>query len=87
MGTGVNVYTSKGQTWTSYPERAGTTVKGYDEKIKEEPYIEEMDVFIKATKKEKKYPYTLEEDKHILELLYAAEKSSDKQSHVKTAHK
>jgi predicted dehydrogenase len=86
-GTGVNVYTSKGQTWTSYPERAGTTVKGYDEKIKEEPYIEEMDVFIKAIKKEKKYPYTLEEDKHILELLYAAEKSSDKQSHIKTAHK
>jgi predicted dehydrogenase len=85
-GTGVNVYTSKHRKWTSYPERAGTTVRGYDEKIKEEPYIEEMDVFIKATKKEKRYPYTLEEDQRILELLYAAEKSSGKGSHVETVN-
>lgn len=82
-GTSVNVYTSKDQKWTSYPEKAGTTVKGYVEKIKEEPYIEEMDVFVKAIKRKEKYPYTLDEDKRVLELLYAAEKSSDDHTFVK----
>jgi len=82
-GVGVKVYTTKEKGWKDYPEKGGITVEGYAEKIKEEPYIEEMNSFIRAIKKEEKYPYTLEEDKRILELLYAAEKSSDKEIHVK----
>lgn len=82
-GVGAKVYTAKDKCWTNYPEKGGIAVEGYTEKIKEEPYIEEMDRFIRAIKKEEKYPYTLEEDKTILDLLYAAEKSSDDKIHVK----
>jgi len=83
-GTGVKVYTSKDKEWTTYPDKVGTTVEGYSEKIKEEPYIEEMNTFIRAIRREGTYPYTLEEDIRILEVLSAAEKSSNKQTHVKT---
>jgi len=83
-GVGVKVYTTKDKKWITYPEKRGTTVEGYTEKIKEEPYIEEMSAFIRAIKKEEKYPYTVEEDKRILEVLYTAEKSSENQIHIKT---
>ena len=85
-GVGVKVYTAKDESWKNYPEKGGTTVEGYTEKIKEEPYIEEMNTFIRAVKKEIEYPYTLEEDKRILEVLYAAERSSGNEIHVKTMH-
>jgi predicted dehydrogenase len=83
-GEDVRVYTAKDKQWRRYQEKKGVSVVGYDEKIREEPYIEEMKQFIKAVRKEEKYPYTLEEDRSVLELLYAAEESSDKQEHVKT---
>jgi len=83
-GTGVKVYTTKDKQWRDYPEKTGTTVEGYTEKIREEPYIEEIHTFVKATRKEVKYPYTLEEDKCILQVLAAAERSSNNEIHVKT---
>jgi predicted dehydrogenase len=83
-GEGLKVYTARNKRWNSYPEMSGTSVEGYDEKIKEEPYIEEMNSFIRAIKKEGKYPYTFEEDKSVLNLLYAAEKSSNNKIHIKT---
>ncbi len=82
-GESVKVYTAKDKKWTTYPEKTGTTMKGYNEKIIEEPYIEEMGTFLRAIKKEIRFPYTLEEDKRILEVLYAAEKSSEAQTHIK----
>lgn len=82
-GEGVKVYTAKDKQWNNYPEKSGTSVEGYSEKIKEEPYIEEMNSFIRAIRKEGKYPYTLEEDKSVLELLYATEKSSREKIHIK----
>jgi predicted dehydrogenase len=83
-GTGVQVYTAENKSWKSFPEMSGTTVDGYSQKIKEEPYIEEMKAFIRAIKKESEYPYTLEEDKRILDTLYDAEKSALEGVHVKT---
>ena len=85
-GAGVKVYTAKDKSWRNYPEKGRITVEGYTEKIKEGPYIEEMNTFISAIKKEIEYPYTLEEDKRILEVLYVAERSSDNEIHVKTVH-
>lgn len=82
-GAGVRVYTAKDKIWTDYPEAAGTSVAGYDEKIKEEPYIEEMRRFIEAIEGGRPYPYTLEDDLLVLNLLNAAEKSSDTGVHVK----
>jgi predicted dehydrogenase len=84
-GEDVKVYTAKDKRWRSYQEKKGVSVAGYDEKIKEEPYIEEMRQFIKAIKKEEKFPYTLEEDKAVLQLLYDAEESSEKQAHITTS--
>jgi len=81
-GDGVKVYTAEDRRWRNYPEKGGTAVEGYAEKIKEEPYIEEMKSFIRAIKKDEKYPYTLEEDMEILRLLYAAERSSDSRIHI-----
>jgi len=82
-GTGVKVYTVENKQWKEYAEKVGTRVEGYDEKIKEEPYIEEMETFVRAVKGEIKYPYTLEEDKQALDLLKAIERSSDSEMHVK----
>lgn len=83
-GEGVKVYTAKDKKWHEYRVEEGTTVEGYSDKIKEGHYIEEMGRFIRAIKGEKKYPYTLEDDREILSLLYAAERSSDSGKHVTT---
>ena len=82
-GAGVKVYTADDKSWKNYYEEKGTTVEGYADKIKEEPYIEEMTYFTKAIKGEIEYPYTLEEDKKVLDTLNMAEESSEKGSHVK----
>ena len=81
-GDCIKVYTTKDKKWREYHVEKGTAVEGYSEKIKEEHYIEEIDHFIGAIKGKKKYPYTLEEDKEILSLLYAAEKSSNRGKHI-----
>ena len=83
-GLGVKVYTADDKKWKEYAEQAGARVAGYDEKIAEEPYIEEIGTFVEAVKGEIKYPYTLEEDKRILDVLKDLEKSSDSKVHVKT---
>jgi hypothetical protein len=67
------VYTADDKKWKEFAEQAGTRVVGYDEKIAEEPYIEEMKAFVKAMKGESRFPYTLEEDKRVLDLLKAIE--------------
>lgn len=81
-GETVKVYSAASKTWKQYQEEKGTTVEGYIDKIKEEPYIEEMRCFINAIEGKGKYPYTFEEDRNILEMLYSAERSSDEGIHV-----
>jgi predicted dehydrogenase len=83
-GSGVKVYTADDKKWREYVEKPGTKVAGYDEKISEEMYIDEIETFVKATKGETKFPYTLEEDKRILGILKALEKSSESKVHVGT---
>lgn len=85
-GENIKVYEANSKHWDEYSEKSGTSVEGYDEKIKEEPYIEEMSSYIKAIKREQKYPYTLEEDKVVLRLLNAAEESSQNKIHVVTSN-
>ena len=48
-------------------------------------YIDEMTAFISACEGEAPYPYSYAEDIRILEVLYAAERSSDEMIHVKVA--
>jgi predicted dehydrogenase len=75
----IRVFTVKDKKWTEHSTEEGTPEKGYI--IGEKMYIDEMDSFIKAIKGGK-YPYSFEDDKKILETLYAAEKSSDNDVHV-----
>ena len=82
-GSSVKVYSSEDKKWREYVEQPGTKVPGYDEKISEEMYIDEMNAFVKAINGEKSFPYTLEEDKRVLDLLRELEKSSDNKVHVK----
>lgn len=84
-GESIRVYNAKDKVWRDYPEypeESGTKVDGYDTKIKEEPYIEELRQFIEATKGNGLYPYSLDNDLKVLNLLDAAEKSSEIGAHV-----
>jgi predicted dehydrogenase len=81
-GVGIRVYNAKDKSWVEYPEQSGTSVEGYDKKIKEEPYIEEMQRFIEAIQGKRDYPYTMEDDYRVLCMLNAAEKSSQEGLHV-----
>lgn len=76
----VEVFTAKDKRWREYPADEGKPEKGY--LIGEKMYVDEMDYFLKAIMGEKKYPYTFEEDKKILNLLYAAERSSERGKHI-----
>jgi predicted dehydrogenase len=77
----VRVYDAEKKTWEDCPVDEGIPEKGYI--VGEEMYIEEMRAFLMAIKGEGKYPYTFEEDRKILHLLYTAEKSSDTGAHIK----
>lgn len=70
-GEGLYSYGSKGRLLNvTYPKEV-LTQKNYSEKIKEEPYIEELSDFIRATKGEIEYPYNLEHVKRRLSILKA----------------
>lgn len=76
----VEVFTAKNKRWREYLADEGKSEKGY--LIGEKMYVDEMDYFLKAIRGEKKYLYTFEEDKKILNLLYAAERSSERGKHI-----
>lgn len=67
----VRVYNTSDKKWEEIPERPG--YKGY---VVEEMYEEEMKQFLRAVKGEEDYPITFENELKLLEIMYAAEKSS-----------
>jgi len=70
----VSIFTKKDNSWRDYLESKGDIEGGYIHK--EQPYIAEMSDFIKALKKEGEYPFNLEKDIKILEILDAIEEST-----------
>jgi len=70
----VRVYNASTKEWKDYQQEKGIAVEGYV--LEEDMYIKEMEHFIGAIKGEHRYMYTLEDDKRILELLYAADRSA-----------
>lgn len=76
----VEVFTAKDKRWKEFLVEEGGPERGYI--AGEKMYVDEMNRFLKAIKGEEKYPYTFEEDREILGLLHAAEKSSEKGKHV-----
>jgi predicted dehydrogenase len=73
----VRVYSADEKTWTDYSEPEAEVVEGYSEMSVEGMYIEEMDAFARACRGEKGYPFSLQEDERILNVLYDSERSSD----------
>lgn len=69
----VTAYTASSKEWKEYPQSSGKVVEGYV--MEDDMYVAEMQHFIGAIQGKHKYMYSLEDDKRILELLNAAEKS------------
>ncbi|MBI2358173.1 MAG: Gfo/Idh/MocA family oxidoreductase [Deltaproteobacteria bacterium] len=78
----VRVFQLEKGWWDEYHEPEAIEEKGYV--ATENPYIEEMKCFVQAIRDGGEYPYSFSEDKKILGLLYAAERSSADQVHVDT---
>lgn len=81
----VRVFTAKDKKWHTYVEEKGTVEKGYV--VEEEMYIDEMRHFVNAITGKERYMYTFEQDKRILDTLYAAERSSIENVHVILSNK
>jgi len=71
----VKVFKAGEKKWGEYPAEEGKPEKGYI--VGEGMYVEEMERFVRAIEGKERYPYSFTEDRKILEILYAAEKSSD----------
>ena len=75
-------YDAATRLWTEYPEPPPSVEQGYSSMSAEGMYIGEMNAFIKACRGEAPFPYTFAEDVQMIEIMRAAEKSSDTGSHV-----
>jgi len=77
----VKIFSAKDNKWTELSVDEGAPEKEYI--AGEKMYMDEMRCFLQAIEGKTSYPYTFEEDKKILGFLYAAERSSDQNIHVK----
>lgn len=77
----VRVFQAVTGGWEEYHEPKGTVENGYI--VEEEMYINEMEHFLKAVRGERQYPYSLVEDKKILQILLAAEQSWENRTHIR----
>lgn len=77
----VRVFKADTQTWTDYPEPPDPQGPGF--LGHEGGYIEEMQTYVNAVKRVAPWPYPLIEDRAILNILYAAERSSDAAQHIR----
>ena len=76
----VTLYEAPTKQHTAFTEEVGTVQAGYVHA--EEPYVDEMRMFLNAVAGATPWPYPLEEDLAMLRLLQAAELSSDDGRHV-----
>lgn len=71
----VRLWRSETGAWEEFSLDLGDVQAGYIHA--EEPYVAEMADFVAAVRRVKKWPYSFEEDKRMLELLVQAEKDSE----------
>ena len=76
-------FDAQAQAWTEYPEPEAVVQPGYSETSIEGMYIEEMDAFAKACRREAPFPNSFADDLNVLETLSAAETAFSTQSHRK----
>jgi len=77
----VEIFTSGDKKWTKKPVEEGIIEKGYV--TGEKMYIEEMAHFIRAIKGKTKWMRSFGDEKKMLDILYAAERSSEEGVHIK----
>jgi len=73
----VRVYDGERDAWTAHPYDMAAAADGYDAKIGETMYIEEVRAFLNAVTEGDAFPNSLEEDLKVLRLLYAIEDASN----------
>jgi len=76
----VSVYNSSAKEWKDYPQEKGRVVEGYV--MEDDMYVNEIEHFIDAIRGRHKYMYSLEDDKRILELLNASERSASERIRI-----
>jgi len=74
----IKVFDAKKNKWKSYIKKEKISQPGYSVKTHEEMYVEEIEDFIKAIKGRQNYPYTFSQEKNIINILRAIEKSAEK---------
>jgi predicted dehydrogenase len=73
----VRVYDPVAGTWTDHPYQLDAAAEGYDDKIGETMYIDEVRAFLNTVRGDGRFPNSLEEDWRVLKLLYSIEDASD----------
>jgi predicted dehydrogenase len=76
----VRMFTVASGKWEVFKEEASVVQKGYSYLSAEGMYVEEMSSYVKACEGESTYPYSMEDDHRVLNVLYTAERSSDSNS-------
>lgn len=72
------VFDAKNKTWKEYPDGQG--YKGYSA---EEMYVDEMNLFLKAINGQGEYTYNFKDERRVLEIVFAAERSSQEGIYIK----
>jgi predicted dehydrogenase len=77
----LKLYEPEKGAWTSIRYETLSAQDGYNRNITEQMYIDEVDAFLKAIKKEAAFPNSLDHDHKVLNILYSVERS-DKQNQI-----
>ncbi|GGF08086.1 Gfo/Idh/MocA family protein [Flavobacterium limi] len=73
----IKIFDPETGNWKEIKYETISAQSGYNKNITEQMYIDEMSAFLKAIKKENRFPNTLEHDHKVLKVLYAVENSDD----------
>ena len=78
----IEIFDPEEQEWEQRSYSMKQAEEGYDHRIGENMYIDEVRAFIDAVNGKKDFPNSLKEDHKVLKMLYAIEKASDSNSFV-----
>lgn len=78
----IEIFEPEKGEWEQHSYSMKEAEEGYDHRIGENMYIDEVRAFINTIDKEGSFPNTLEKDHTVLKLLYAIEESSDSDSFI-----
>lgn len=68
--------------WETHPYETLAAEAGYNKNITEQMYMDEIECFLNASRRQSTFINSLENDHKILKLLYAIERSSDRKQYI-----